>query len=175
MPPVKTNPFFNGQQTAESSSWVTPREITAALGEFDLDPCESTPQPWKHSLRGYTESDNGLSQPWEGRVWLNPPYGRMIEPWIDRMIAHNNGILLCFSRTDSWWFQKALSAATSALFMRRRIGFYLPDGTRPDGKPFGTALLAYGLENDLAITMSGFEGVRTLNHKFIEGKHASII
>src|SRR5205085_636900 len=43
----------------------------------------------------YTQTENGLQQPWSGRVWLNPPYGKLNHAqktygdtvWVKRAIA----------------------------------------------------------------------------------------
>lgn len=43
------------------------------------------------AVRKWTKSDDGLSMPWEGRVWMNPPFSRP-EPWVDKFIAHRNGV-----------------------------------------------------------------------------------
>ena len=50
--------------------WLTPPEILHALGEFDLDPCAPVVRPWEMATAHYTINDNGLLQPWRGRVWL---------------------------------------------------------------------------------------------------------
>lgn len=49
--------------------WLTPPEIIESLGPFDLDPCAPVNPPWKMADRHYTIKDNGLMQPWAGRVW----------------------------------------------------------------------------------------------------------
>jgi hypothetical protein len=54
---------------------LTPRFVIDALGPFDLDPCPPKERPWDTARRHFTEADDGLSRPWKGRVWLNPPYG----------------------------------------------------------------------------------------------------
>ena len=38
--------------------WLTPPEILAALGEFDLDPCSPIPRPWDTARKHYTVADN---------------------------------------------------------------------------------------------------------------------
>ncbi|HUZ23794.1 MAG TPA: hypothetical protein VMV07_08510 [Streptosporangiaceae bacterium] len=38
----------------------------------------------KRSALFYTAADDGLAQPWKGRVWLNPPYGHVIGQWMAR-------------------------------------------------------------------------------------------
>lgn len=69
------------QHSSKSNDWGTPAEwierVRAVLGEIDLDPASSE----KHNLvvgasRYYTEKENGLTQRWAGRVFLNPPGGR---------------------------------------------------------------------------------------------------
>jgi hypothetical protein len=38
--------------------------------------------------------DDGLSQPWSGKVWLNPPYSReKIGLFVDKIISHCRGRL----------------------------------------------------------------------------------
>lgn len=59
-----------------SDEWYTPKEILDALGKFDLDPCAPIRPLWPTAEVMYDQNIDGLSQIWEGRVWLNPPYSR---------------------------------------------------------------------------------------------------
>ena len=59
---------------------------------------------------------NGLKQKWHGTVWMNPPYGKFTENWLDKFIKHNNGIALVFSRTDTKWFQNYVKKSDAVLF-----------------------------------------------------------
>ena len=65
--------------SAEAEVWLTPPPVLEALGgweSFDLDPCAvMAPRPWPTARQHFTLADNGLMQPWHGRVWCNPPYG----------------------------------------------------------------------------------------------------
>ncbi|MBF0326024.1 MAG: hypothetical protein HQL42_13265 [Alphaproteobacteria bacterium] len=68
-----------------SDDWYTPPDISEALGLiFDLDPCSPGPGHWVPALRIYTKGDDGLAQPWEGLVWMNPPFGGRFGhvPWL---------------------------------------------------------------------------------------------
>lgn len=58
--------------------WLTPLDLIAPLGEFDLDPCGEQ----FHKTANTIYSKNGLEQEWFGRVWLNPPYSKDI-PYIE--------------------------------------------------------------------------------------------
>jgi len=134
---------------SKSTSWITPREIIDELGPFDIDPCQCTPQPWPCADKGYTVNDNGLAQPWHGRVWLNPPYGVEARQWLERLAYHENGIALIFARTETVLFHEWIwNMADALFFFRGRISFYNPDGTLAKsnaGAP--SVLVAYGEYN----------------------------
>ena len=66
----------------QKDEWLTPPFILEALGPFDVDPCTALNQPWHTATTEYTLTDDGLLMPWNGRVWLNPPYGTQIWRWL---------------------------------------------------------------------------------------------
>ncbi len=115
-----------------TDEWYTPKEIIDSLGEFDLDPCAPLFPLWNTAKVMYNKNDDGLTKEWKGRVWLNPPYSRpLIELFVKKMAEHNNGIALLYNRCDSKMFQDVIfETATAMLFMRNRIKFFRPDGTR---------------------------------------------
>lgn len=135
-----------------SCDWLTPPEIVRELGPFDLDPCASCSQAhYEGGSQGigatrYCKCDDGLSKPWTGFVWMNPPYGMGIGRWMARMARHGRGIALVFARTETAWFQEyVLRKADGVFFVAGRIRFYRPDGTA--GKYTGGApscFVAYG-------------------------------
>lgn len=151
----KTAPRFAGigghhSHRSGTVEWLTPPSIIAALGPFDLDPCAPIFQPYPTAARTFTQIDNGLIQRWDGRVWLNPPYANgEIEKWLARMADHDRGTALIFARTetDAFW-RYVWNGATALLFMRGRIHFHLPDGTRAGGNAGApTVLCAYGADD----------------------------
>lgn len=145
---------------ARTDDWLTPPSILIALGDFDLDPCASTGQPWSTARKRYVEADNGLMQPWEGRVWLNPPYGRESAEWLERLALHGNGIALLFARTETkMFFTSVWPKASALLFIRGRLNFYFPNGERALKNAGGpTVLVAYGVRNAHALELSGISG-----------------
>ena len=75
------------------------------------------------------------------------------------MVEHRNGILLTFARVDNRLFQGLLLPNCDAiLFLRHRIRFYRPDGTRGDSPGNGSCLIAFGERNVKALEESGLTG-----------------
>ncbi|OQA31247.1 MAG: DNA N-6-adenine-methyltransferase (Dam) [Betaproteobacteria bacterium ADurb.Bin341] len=152
--------FETGSNTAATThDWLTPPEIIAALGKFDLDPCASQYQPWRTAAEQFTIQDDGLARNWSGRVWCNPPYGPHAERFLRRMADHGNGVLLIFARTETKAFQEyCWRKANAMLFMAGRIRFRLPGGgvAGPAGAP--SVLIAYGKESADSLETSGIDG-----------------
>lgn len=88
-----------------TDEWLTPPEIVKALGVFHLDPCAHPQQFYKTAKKMISPPQDGLSSKWEGRVWLNPPYGDAPARWLAKLVDHGNGIALVASRTEvERWF-----------------------------------------------------------------------
>jgi len=154
---------MGGHQSAAmlKDEWLTPPEIIKALGEFDLDPCSpGERRPWDTARLHYDRNVNGLRQPWSGRVWLNPPYGREAGEWLARLADHGNGIALVFARTETeMFFRYVWGRADAVLFLRGRLHFHHVDGTRAAanaGAP--SCLVAFGRENATALQSCGLSG-----------------
>ena len=66
--------------------------------EFDMDVaspgCDSV--PWIPAKQHLTHAEDGLTTPWNGFVWCNPPYGLRSgkQKWIEKFVAHGNGVIL---------------------------------------------------------------------------------
>ena len=143
--------IYNPNPENVTTDWITPPKYVEALGEFDLDPCHSLNQQFKHAKKVYTIEDDGLSKKWEGRVWLNPPYGRGIGKWLKKMKDHNNGIALIPARTDTMWFHDHVVSASGMLFLLGRIKFIGSEGYAKNSCNFPIIFVAYGEENMEAI------------------------
>ncbi len=144
----------------QTDDWLTPPEIIQALGPFDLDPCASPSQPWRTADQQYALPTDGLTQPWHGRVWLNPPYGQATSAWLHRLAKHGNGIALIFARTETaMFFHHVWPKASGLLFLEGRLHFYTPDGIRAKGNSGGpSVLVAYGKDNAERLRMSSLRG-----------------
>lgn len=145
-----------GQMQAGSDDYYTPQWVFDKLAlRFDLDVCAPPGGvAWVPADRFYTVEDDGLSQPWEGRVWMNPPYS-VPGPWIDRFIAHRNGIAL-IAQAKSGAFGRIWQAADAIAVPERFFPFvggqiYMP-----------TAFAAYGAECVEALSRIGIVRTRPL-------------
>jgi hypothetical protein len=137
-----------------SNEWETPPELIAALGEFDDDPC----------LPGKTD---GLVRKWQGRVWLNPPYGPLTKAFLRKLAKHGNGIALTFARVETRWFHSIAWRADAIFFFAGRLHFY-KNGVRSKGNAGGpSCLIAYGDSNIEAIRQAGFRGVLITDVEYV--------
>ena len=139
--------------------WLTPPDLVKKLGIFDLDPCSPVNAPFLHATTNFTIEDNGLTKEWFGRVYLNPPYGKGMDLWIEKLKKHGNGITLIFARTETkCFFEHIWNDADGILFVKGRIKFYHVSGIQ-GGTPGAPSLfIAYGKENALALKNSGIVG-----------------
>ena len=141
--------------------WLTPPELVKQLGEFDLDPCCPIDAPFYHATNHYTIIDDGLSKKWSGRVYLNPPYGRGMELWLEKLKQHGNGIALIFARTETkCFFEHIWHDADAILFVKGRIKFYHVSGVQGGTPGAPSVFIAYGKENasryKIAVLKDGF-------------------
>lgn len=146
------NPAPHRRSRASTDTWITPEWLIRRCGPFDLDPCAAPTMPWPTARVMLTEADDGLASNWgeagaRPLVWLNPPYGRRLGKWLEKMICFE-GIALTFARTDTRAFHDYVwPFATAMLFLRGRVTFCQMDGTpAPNGHNSGgpSVLIAYG-------------------------------
>lgn len=141
-------------------TWLTPPHVVQALGEFDLDPCAApSPRPWPTAARHIELPEDGYAAKWDGRVWMNPPYGAEMARWLAKLADHGNGIALVFARTETAMFHEAVwPLAHAILFLRGRLAFCDRNGkpAAPAGAP--SCLIAYGESNADALAACGLPG-----------------
>lgn len=140
--------YATAGNSSVSETWRTPQELLLALYrvfKFDLDPCSPTKKGPVKARVHYTEEDDGLSLPWHGAVYVNPPYGRTLAEWVEKARReHVEGrarvvVLLIPARTDTAYWHDHVTTA-EVWFLRGRLRFN--DG--PAAAPFPSALAVWG-------------------------------
>jgi hypothetical protein len=146
--------FSTPQTTRTSDDYWTPRWVFDTLGvTFDLDvACPPGGAPWVPATRYYTQAEDGLTSPWFGRVWMNPPYSNTT-PWVTKFMQHKNGIAL-LPLAKSKWFNHIWADNNAIVLMDSALKFTDPKGG--NGSIFiATCLVAYGQDNIKAIQRVG--------------------
>jgi hypothetical protein len=127
--------------TSKSDRWFTPpdleRDIRAFLGGDYFDPC-----PPRAEGEAIT---SGLWQRWTGRVFVNPPYGKVLGTWVVKAMTEevDELIMLVPARTETRWFVPCFQH--TVCFLSGRLKFYSAERqSRPAGAPFPSALIYRG-------------------------------
>lgn len=114
-------------KSSMNSAFETRPELLAHLFRafhFDLDVCAERANV---ADVFYSSDDDGLSSPWYGLRWMNPPYGRQIHKWITRAVEESdNGATVCLilpARTDTKWFQYGFRNSDFTVFVKGRLTF----------------------------------------------------
>lgn len=133
----------------KNDEWLTPPEILDKLGIFDLDPCSPIFRPWDTAKNHFNKNDDGLNKEWNGRIWLNPPFGRESAKWMQKMAIHGNGIALLAARTETKMFYDYVwNDADAICFLKGRPHFHYVNGDRaPANSGAPIVLIAYGAIN----------------------------
>lgn len=145
------NFFTAAGNSSVHHGWETPRELVAALesvfGRFDLDPCAASTDAKGARVKArvrLTVSDDGLSVPWKGRVFVNPPYGRQLGAWVAKCAGEASSgatvVGLVPARTDTRWWHLYIAGAADVFMLRGRLKF--GDGAMP--APFPSAIVVWG-------------------------------
>lgn len=135
--------------SSDSDEWATPIELVRQLrrgvgGEFDLDAASGC-EPSPIAKNRYTEAENGLSQPWFGKTYCNPPYSGM-EDWAEKAATEAADpagpelvVMLIPARTSTQWFHNHILQADYLCLIERRLKFYGAENSAP----FPSALVVF--------------------------------
>lgn len=118
--------------SSKKTDWETPDDFFAKLDRmyhFTLDVCATKKNA--KCKQYYTPKQDAFTQSWTGRIWMNPPYGRQIDKWIQRAwlaaITGEAEIVVCLlpARTDTRWFHDYICTSTAVKieYIRGRLQF----------------------------------------------------
>lgn len=126
----------------DSNEWYTPSYIAEparkVLGSIDLDPAScAIANTVVKATRFFDKTTNGLLLPWQGNVWLNPPYSDPL-PWIEHLFKQysnanlRSALVLLNTANSPKWSQLLWQSNSNVCLFNSRIRFWRPD--RPEGK-----------------------------------------
>jgi len=137
------------------NEWYTPvmfiELARQVMGAIDLDPASCVAaNEVVQAKKIYTIEDDGLVQPWSGRVWLNPPYSSdLIGKFCDKVVAEyqqgniSAAMVLVNNSTETLWFRTLVQCASAIVFPHSRIKFWKPEGG-PGAPTQGQAIVYIG-------------------------------
>lgn len=123
-------------QNSGDNEWFTPAEFIEparkVLGAIDLDPASSAEaNKVVKAKRFFTKDDDGLTEKWEGRLWMNPPYAQpLIDRFAEKLAASytdqsvSEAIALVNNATETAWFNKLADVASAVCFPKGRVRFW---------------------------------------------------
>ena len=121
---------------------IYPDEDFAKLDDefhFDLDVCATASNA--KCDKYFTIADDGLAQPWTGRVWCNPPHHN-VRPWVEKACDGYSGFDVCVLRvpaaTNKRWWQELVEPYRDLERGRLTTRFL-----RESFSPYPTALLIW--------------------------------
>jgi hypothetical protein len=134
-----------------TNDWLTPQWIIDAIGISDLDPCGYSVDGkffTRPATYSYVPPQDGLSLPWFGSVYCNPPYDQNVR-WLARCREYHEQsgkdvIVLIFNRSETKYFQEHVPYATGLIFLAGRVAFLNGQGKIQGKANAPTILIAYG-------------------------------
>lgn len=133
--------------SSKTEMWETPQELFEELNNefhFALDVCATAENA--KCEKYYTPEIDGLSRPWNGTVWCNPPYGRQIGKWVFAAsvasgVRNATVVMLLPARTDTRWFHDYIyqKERVEIRFIKGRLKF----GGSKNGAPFPSMICIF--------------------------------
>ncbi len=149
-------------RTSKSAEHLTPPHIVRAvlrvLGEIDLDPCAERAN--EHNVpakKHFSIGDCSLQREWQGRVYMNPPYGKTsddpVQAWMEKIAGEirsgrvQEAIVLWRASTDTDAWVIITEVTEKICMIHHRLTFGAETNTGP--APFPSIAFYHGPKANL--------------------------
>lgn len=126
---VLAQPFVT--PVKRNDEWATPQALFDAWHRRLRFTVDAAASPINHKLpRFWTQSINGLGQPWAGeRPFANPPWSN-VKPWVAKALLKEQEVscLLLPARTDQTWYRLLEFDPDTYIKHLGRVAFRDPEG-----------------------------------------------
>lgn len=147
--------------TCLSIDWWTPPRLVAAVQRYApiaLDPATAKSNPtgaqqWIYPPRDGLKEDwagtAGAVDGWSGLVFVNPPYGKALRPWLAKIVqeakagTHMIALLPC-ARFEQGYLHELLEQAQAVCWVRKRVAFIRAEtGDAVGGNAYASMFLLF--------------------------------
>lgn len=138
---IEAEMVMNNHSNNMNDEWYTPPEFVESarrvMGGIDLDPASNEKaNGWIGATEFFSLENSAFLNEWNGRVWMNPPYSRIIKDFVNKLVDEyaadkvSEAIVVTNNGTDTQWFQRLAGASSAICMVKGRIGFQNIDGVR---------------------------------------------
>lgn len=138
------------------NEWYTPQYIIEAarnvMGIINVDPASSVlANEIIQAKKYFTKEENGLTQKWEGNVWMNPPYSQpLVAQFCDLLIEKYclgeiiQACVLVNNATETGFYQNMMNYCKAICFIKGRVKFIDKNGESTGAPLQGQTVLYFG-------------------------------
>lgn len=130
--------------SSRHDEWETPQDLFDALHaefHFTLDTCATAENA--KCAQFFDRRRDGLSRPWTGVCFCNPPFGRAVGRWVRKAYesarAGATVVMLIPARTDTRYWHSYVAKSAEVRFLKGRVRF----GGAKAGAPFPSAVVVF--------------------------------
>ncbi len=122
--------------------WETPQDFFNELNKefrFNVDVCAVKSNAKVSTF--FSPDVDGLSIPWIGNCWMNPPYDKTLGNWVQKAYnsAQNGATVVCLlpcRSSDTKWFHRYIMKSSEFRYVKGRLQF------SNNGKVLGSSTVA---------------------------------
>lgn len=153
------------EKVARDLDYLTPPAILDKArayfgGQIPLDAATTWDNP-TDAANIFTPERSGLEKRWDQPTWVNPPYGPLLRPFLEKIeLEARQGTeilaLLPVNRTEQAYWQDMIARANAVCWVRKRVAFLRPSTGKPaKGNPYSSMLVGFNVDLEAFLLIFG--------------------